>query len=94
MIEILTSTNRVILNPFFFKFSTSSTSTQQNEDTYISKNSQPAGPSKSEDIYIPDNDLFTQTEDSHFFMYFLTSASIVILGYVAFHNKNKVSPFY
>lgn len=34
---------------------------------------------------------FFQTEESHFFIYFLMITSLIIMGYLAFHNKNKVS---
>ncbi|KAK6626440.1 hypothetical protein RUM44_008913 [Polyplax serrata] len=33
---------------------------------------------------------FFQTEESHFFIYFLMITSLIIMGYLAFHNKNKI----
>lgn len=60
------------------------------EDEFSDKNSQLAVPIKLEDSYYNN---FDSAPDSHFFYYFLFSAGLVILGYVAFHNKNKVSCF-
>lgn len=37
------------------------------------------------------SDNFFRAEDSHFSVYFLMTVSIIILGYIIYHNKNKVS---
>lgn len=34
---------------------------------------------------------FSDAEDTNFFTYFLFSIGIFILGYVVYHNKNKVN---
>ena len=36
------------------------------------------------------NDKFVNAEDSHFFAYFMTMIIICIIGYLVYHNKQKV----